>query len=147
MAQIAIINQGVIEVISKYNVNYTLINPSFDKSYIYKILNGGLKMKKTLGKIHTALNILVLFLSMIGVLFIFMNKPIENNDPIHMNFMSRFIFTYDFRIPIIMFLISLIVFIIRRSKRSGITFTLSIVSLSYTVMFIYMIAETIGQIS
>ncbi|MBG0762790.1 hypothetical protein IY230_04100 [Acholeplasma laidlawii] len=104
-------------------------------------------MKKTLGKIHIALTILVLFLSMIGVLFIFMNKSIGNNDPIHMNFMSRFIFTYDFRIPIIMFLISLIVFIIRRSKRSGITFTLSIVSLSYTVMFVYMIAETIGQIS
>ena len=75
-----------------------------------------------------------------------MNKSIGNNDPIHMNFMSRFIFTYDFRIPIIMFLISLIVFIIRRSKRSGITFTLSIVSLSYTVMFVYMIAETIGHI-
>ena len=104
-------------------------------------------MKKILGKIHIALTILVLFLSMIGVLFIFMNNSIGNNDPIHMNFMSRFIFTYDFRIPIIMFLISLIVFIIRRSKRSGITFTLSIVSLSYTVMFVYMIAETIGQIS
>ncbi|WP_143224696.1 hypothetical protein [Acholeplasma laidlawii] len=76
-----------------------------------------------------------------------MNKPLDNNDPMHMNFMYRFIFTYDFRIPIIMFLISLIVFIIRRSKKNGITFTLSIVSLSYTVMFIYMIAETIGQIS
>ena len=43
------------------------------------LLNGGLKMKKTLGKIYIALTILVLFLSMLGVLFIF---------------------TYDFRILI-----------------------------------------------
>lgn len=102
---------------------------------------------KYIEKVIRILSFIVLILSLVGVVFIFMNKPLDNNDPMHMNFMYRFIFTYDFRIPIIMFLISLIVFIIRRSKKNGITFTLSIVSLSYTVMFIYMIAETIGQIS
>ena len=40
--------------------------PIEEGDFLMILLNGGLKMKKTLGKIHIALTILVLFLSMLG---------------------------------------------------------------------------------
>lgn len=102
---------------------------------------------KYIEKVIRILSFIVLILSLVGVVFIFMTKPLDNNDPIHMNFMYRFIFTYDFRIPVLMVILSLVVLLIRRTKKSALALIFSVVSLSYTVMFIYMLAETIGQIS